>query len=326
MSDNRLNVEGLTVNNIVADKIQTRSIEILSDGTGSDGEGVSKNIFGSDVKVATRPYENNLTKIDNNGAITKSNSVAIISRDGKEDNVIIHRNPAGITSSPYISIESHNNGASLTLKDNSELANDVYGAKGGFELKATKSSIKGESNGSLSLNDKIKITSEGHCEVKATSKTHLNIGYNYNTSDGALLSLKGTSHADYPGVFQLFAKNENTSKILTGYPDGTLTWAGEHVMRLVESTSGAKWAKKYSDGLIIQSGTVSSVGQDANSSAITFSKAFSNTNYYVNIILENVDINGGGGMWTVKSKTTSSFVFHNGQDSTGTFRWIAIGY
>lgn len=323
MSDNRLNVEGLTVNNIVADKIQTRSIEILSDGTGSDGEGVSKNIFGSDVKVATRPYENNLTKLDNNGTITKSNGVAIVSKDGKEDNIIIHRNPAGITSSPYISIESHNNGASLTLKDNSELANDVYGAKGGFELKTTKSSIKGESNGNLSLNNKIKITSEGHCEVDSTSKTHLNIGYNYNTSDGALLSLKGTSHADYPGVFQLFAKNENTSKILTGYPNGTLTWDGKPVVTLTKSwVSGGNWYRQYSDGWIEQSGVID--GANNAFSTVTLYLAFKDTNYTILLTQGGSNVSCDR-VSQYQSKTTTSFKASRDDVSTA-IRWYACGF
>ena len=275
-----------------------------------------------------------MLKVADDGTITNSNSIAIVAKNGTEDNVIVHKNPAGINASPYIAIESANNGASLTLKDNSDLANDLYGVSGGFELKGQGVSINGDSNeiklnvgGSISFNDKI-VLSDNKIEFKNinSSLKYVDVGYNYTDREGALLVLRSIENDTVAGGFSLIARNPDSSVSFIGYTDGTLTWDGKHVMRLVESASGAKWAKKYSDGLIIQSGTVSSVGQDANSSAITFSKAFSNTNYYVNIILENVDINSGGGMWTVKSKTTSSFVFHNGQDSTGTFRWIAIGY
>ena len=92
------------------------------------------------------------------------------------------------------------------------------------------------------------------------------------------------------------------------------------------STSSGNWYRKYSDGLIIQSGTIATTAGDRDTSTITLPTAFTSATYYANVMLENVDMNGGGGMWTVKSKTTTSFIIHNGQDTTGTFRWFAIGY
>ena len=323
MSDNRLNVEGLTVNNIVADKIQTRSIEILSDGASSDGEGVSKNIFGSDVKVAARPYENNLTKLDNNGTITNSNSVAIISKDGKEDNIIIHRNPAGITSSPYISIESHNNGASLTLKDSSELANDVYGDRGGFELKAGTVSLKGETSGDLTWNDVYKLKSNGRLEILPEKTNSGTFGFDHTKRTGGLIALRGNDYTDNPGGFEIFARNESQGVILQGKCDGTLTWNSKPVITLTKSwISGGNWYRQYSDGWIEQSGVID--GANNAFSTVTLYLAFKDTNYTI-LLTQGGTNTSADRVSQYQSKTTTSFKASRDDVSTA-IRWYACGF
>lgn len=141
-------------------------------------------------------------------------------------------------------------------------------------------------------------------------------------NNGIILS--NYTNANYNGQLHI-GDNAQEGLRYRGMSNGTQgDW--KRVMHLDSSASSTNWYKKYSDGLIIQSGTIASSAGDRDTSAITLPTAFTNTNYYVNCILENVDINGGGGMWTIKSKTTSSFIIHNGQDTTGTFRWYAIGY
>ena len=167
------------------------------------------------------------------------------------------------------------------------------------------------------------ITSDIHVSI---AKPFIDIGYPHDDASGALIALRSINYSAGPGNFSIYAKNASSYTILEGKPDGTLNWGGNHVMRLVGKTNSTSWYKKYSDGLIIQSGTISVNGSDRDTSTITLPTAFTNTNYYVNCTLENVDINGGQGMWTIKSKTTSSFIIHNGQDTAGTFRWFAIGY
>ena len=147
--------------------------------------------------------------------------------------------------------------------------------------------------------------------------------------NGARLYLSTFDDSEFPGSFILRApKDENcTSYVdLQGHSNGLLTWGGCRVMSNVASMAGSNWYIKYSDGLIIQSGTIATTSGDRDTSTITLPTAFTSATYYANVMLENVDMNGGGGMWTIKSKTTSSFIIHNGQDSTGTFRWFAIGY
>lgn len=168
-----------------------------------------------------------------------------------------------------------------------------------------------------------KITSD---ILVSIAKPFIHIGYPYSDSSGALLALRSVNYTNNPGGFELLVDDGVNQKSLTGKTDGTFTWCGKHVMRLVGDTKSTNWYKKYSDGLIIQSGTISVGGSDRDTSTITLPTAFTNTNYYANVMLENVDINSGQGMWTVKNKTTTSFIIHNGQDTSGTFRWLAIGY
>ena len=158
------------------------------------------------------------------------------------------------------------------------------------------------------------------------AKPYIDIGYPYPDASGALIALRSVNYPDAPGTFSIFAKDATSQKVLLGKPDGSLTWDSKHIMRLNGNTKATNWYRKYSDGLIIQSGTIATPGNDRDTSTITLPTAFTSTTYYVNVMLENVDVNGGGGMWTVKSKTTTSFIIHNGQDYSGTFRWFAIGY
>lgn len=44
---------------------------------------------------------------------------------------------------------------------------------------------------------------------------------------GSTLFLHGNSHAKYPGVFELTAKNTTNESRLIGFPNGTLTWGGK---------------------------------------------------------------------------------------------------
>lgn len=168
-----------------------------------------------------------------------------------------------------------------------------------------------------------KITSD---ILVSIAKPHIHIGYPYSDSSGALLALRSVNYTNNPGGFELLVDDGVNQKSLIGKADGTFTWAGKHIMHLNGNTKATNWYRKYSDGLIIQSGTIATTAGDRDTSTITLPTAFTSATYYANVMLENVDMNGGGGMWTVKSKTTTSFIIHNGQDTTGTFRWFAIGY
>lgn len=141
-------------------------------------------------------------------------------------------------------------------------------------------------------------------------------------NNGVILSTY--TNANYNG--QLFIGDNASQGLWVRGVSNATQGAWKPVLHLEKSASSGNWYRKYSDGLIIQSGTIATTAGDRDTSTITLPTAFTSTNYYANVMLENVDMNGGGGMWTVKSKTTTSFIIHNGQDTTGTFRWFAIGY
>ena len=333
MSENLFNIEGLTVNNIVADKIQAKQIEIIKDGSGDSDEGTSSNIsiFSDEVKVNNRTYKDNMLKVAEDGTITNSNSIAIVAKDGTEDNVIVHKNPAGINASPYIAIESANNGASLTLKDNSELANNLYGVSGGFELKGQGVSINGNSNeiklnvgGSISFNDKI-VLSDNKIEFKNinSSLKYVDVGYNYTNREGALLVLRSIENDSVAGGFSLIARNPDSSVSFIGYPDGTLTWNSKPLVTLVSSwISGGNWYRKYSDGWIEQSGVIS--GTNNAFSTVTLYLAFKNTDYTI-LLTQGGTNTSADRVSQYQSKTTTSFKASRDDASTA-IRWYACGF
>jgi hypothetical protein len=325
MSENLFNIEGLTVNNIVADKIQAKQIEIIKDGSGDSDGGTSsaKSIFGDEVKVNNRTYKDHMLKVAEDGTITNSNSIAIVANDGTEDNVITHKNPAGITSSPYISIESHNNGASLTLKDNSDLANDLYGVSGGFELKAGDFSLKGETDGNLTWNDIIKLKKDGRIEILSEKTNSATLGFDYSNRTGAFLAVRGNDYTNNPGGFDLFARNSTQSVTLQGKVDGTLTWNAKPVVTLVSSwVSGGNWYRKYSDGWIEQSGTIS--GTNNAFATVTLYLAFKNIDYTI-LLTQGGTNTSADRVSQYQSKTTTSFKASRDDVSTA-IRWYACGF
>jgi hypothetical protein len=83
--------------------------------------------------------------------------------------------------------------------------------------------------------------------------------------------------------------------------------------------------QKLQSGLIMQWGTSSSLGQDS-SVTVTYPIAFTTAVYNVQITGNQTLSTGGLGIQTVSSVGTTSFVINNGQDTTMTFYWFAIGY
>lgn len=328
MSENLFNIEGLTVNNIVADKIKAKHIEIIKDGSGDSGGGASssKSIFGEEVKVNNRTYKDHMLKVAEDGTITNSNSIAIVSKDGTEDNVITHKNPAGINASPFIAIESADNGASLILKDYSDLAFNTYSERGGFELNGGNASIKSYESGSILFNDFLKINGNGDIIVIPNdNKKFIDIGFPYAEKSGALLALRSVDYTENPGCFGLYAKNADSQSVLRGAPDGSLSWNDKHVIRLVESKrNGANWYRKYSDGFIEQGGLTGKINID-NSTTITLTGPFTTTNYYVNFIVISGTTDGTH-MHGVSAKTTTTFTARTYLFNDVPVAWYACGY
>ena len=109
----------------------------------------------------------------------------------------------------------------------------------------------------------------------------------FNYGRGAWLSLVGDQRPDVEGeqgMFKLFANrfDADVSSSLLGYPNGTLTWGGRHVLRLESSgknSDGTQWYRKYSDGYIEQGGVFLKNMNGSNYYTTTFLVPFSDTNY-----------------------------------------------
>lgn len=115
----------------------------------------------SNIVVAEPEFQNKILKVNEEGKITHSNVISIVG-EGDEDNIIRHHHHDGIVTSPFIAIESASYtedtpAATLILKDNTQLAEDTFGTRGGFEIRTGEKSLKGEINGDLSWNGNVKV-------------------------------------------------------------------------------------------------------------------------------------------------------------------------
>lgn len=142
--------------------------------------------------------------------------------------------------------------------------------------------------------------------------------------EGAFLRICGKDSTDNPSGFKLRVKAaDGTLRYLIGAPDGTLTWGGNAVERVVASSFGSNsFYIKYASGLIIQGGIVGSEGNT------TFPIPFSNTNYRV--MLNHV-FSGSNSDETyaapgqAKARTTTGFRMLCYVKSLSHVEWIAIG-
>ena len=149
--------------------------------------------------------------------------------------------------------------------------------------------------------------------------------------NGARLYLCGLDDAQIPGTFILRCpKNEDCSEYvdLNGNKNGGLSWGGNPIITQVESAkSGTNWYIKYSNGLIMQGGTV-----NAYDKSLTFPTAFSDTNYAFSMILIAPSyINTDYAIAAGKTTTGISDIRMGSANSTGynggwSHSWIAIGY
>lgn len=74
------------------------------------------------------------------------------------------------------------------------------------------------------------LTLDGNSE-----HTTVDIGWNYTNRDGAYLGLRSVDYSRKPGAFDIGARDGTNSCVLTGKPDGTLSWGGQKI--LIQPTS-----------------------------------------------------------------------------------------
>lgn len=104
----------------------------------------------------------------------------------------------------------------------------------------------------------------------------------------------------------------------------TITWDGKPVVCVEKWTSGTSWYRVYSDGWIEQGGYFNC---SANGTTITYHKAFSNTNYYLNG--NGSQTTAGARFVSFYNRTTTGSACYTGDDSSfnqGYVYWYASGY
>ena len=97
--------------------------------------------------------------------------------------------------------------------------------------------------------------------------------------DGASINFYGRNNSSNPGAFRINATSDgSTAKVLTGKPDGTLTWSGKDiaVVDAVDNTNSGYI--RFTNGLqfVWGSATVTS-GNESTGIAVTYEKAFTST-------------------------------------------------
>lgn len=121
---------------------------------------------------------------------------------------------------------------------------------------------------------------------------------------------------------------DNNLSNLTASAKTNLNAAG--IRTVVEtSVNGASWYRVWSDGWIEQGGIIASLSS-SSLRTISFSRAFSNTNYNLQVTIES---SYAGALWGEylgfysNSKTTSGFqIYDNGTPYITGYNWKACGY
>lgn len=212
-----------------------------------------------------------------------------------------------------------NSGAVLNLcgKDHSTMP-------GNFQLCAhdgtSKCTLQGNANKTLQWDGKYVLNNSFQMNTDA-SGIILNSGT--SSSTGANFRLYGKDSTTGAGQFSISANDGTNSGLLVGKPDGTLTWEGNEVERVVASSlTGSNFYIKYASGLIIQGGYATA----ALNSKVTMPIAFSNSNYIVQVQPTTSTI-GTSLFMAVSGITTTYFNIQSDAGSaTVPKTWLAIGY
>lgn len=114
------------------------------------------------------------------------------------------------------------NGVTPTAGDNStKIATTAFvNAKAGNYLPLSG----GTMTGSIKYVENGKVFS-----IRHSTTGNIDLGWSWDNREGAGLGLRSTSFSN-PGEFRLFARDANNDCILTGRPDGTLTWNNQPLL------------------------------------------------------------------------------------------------
>lgn len=167
-------------------------------------------------------------------------------------------------------------------------------------------------------------------------------GFLYKTSDGSLsMGLSKSDNSGWQsyqsfftsGLYQMTVSDGTNSKQLNAKPDGTLTWDGKQIVRLVaekkaENTETNTWYRKYSDGWVEQGGR-QDIKNDAAKRNVTFPIAMANKDNY-DLQLTVTNLYRYACVAESSQRTTTGFTITTGDDSStnndGRVDWYVCGY
>ena len=173
-----------------------------------------------------------------------------------------------ITDAPSITVDS-----ALSSTSGNPVQNKVINSALDGKLSTSGGTMTGTLVMPYGANSITGSVSEGFVQINAAGN-----------SGGGQLRLYGKDNTQHPGCVFIYVKNGDApEKALVIKGTGGLQWDGKNVLTgnsvgltvVAESYSANSWYRKYSDGWIEQGGKTT--GSDRFT--LTFSLAFSNTNY-----------------------------------------------
>jgi hypothetical protein len=154
--------------------------------------------------------------------------------------------------------------------------------------------------------------------------------------NGGSIIVYGKTNSKNPGAFQIKAEDGTNEYILIGKPDGTLTWGGEKVERVVASSFGTNsFYIKYESGLLIQGGKVNTTNKSTSFGKlyVSFAETFKDTNYRLSVLpvytTSVKDYDDGTtqifALGCMSGRSQTGFNLMHFAKCTDYFDWLAIG-
>lgn len=154
-----------------------------------------------------------------------------------------------------------------------------------------------------------------------------------NIGTGAEIVLYGKDYASSPGEFQIRAKDGINSKVLRGYPNGTLTWVGKNIAVVDSVDTTTNGYIRFTNGLqIVWARPVIPSGSSQTGIAVTYEKPFSLGPFIYTTVSFNAAYGFGYAVQPI-NRTATGCTFIIGSSSGGTtqkftngaFCYLAIG-
>ena len=294
------------------------------DSTIVDPEGgqtliVSKGKVAKGTAPSSDEWHTMVMAVDNSGSTNNANKYGQIETGVKTDGSVettvqAYKNEASSTTSAKISVGYDANGNAFTSAPTPTAGdNSTKIATTAFVNTAMANGYLPLSGGTMTGN--IVLSGKTGLSWRDVNDSWLYLGGSSSDSNGAFLTLYGKDHATAGGTFNLKANDGTNSAMLTGHPNGALTWGGKNVERVY--ASGTNYIR-YESGVQICWGhtTATTAG-----TTVSFGVAFKDTNYIV--VDQAMGATLGAG---ISDKTTTNVKIMSSHATTNAaVEWIAIG-